>query len=179
MSSKVANSLNIVLNLWSDLVVSYKGSAYWSFVVCLFVLTLAFSVVLVVRDARWNSLLICGRVVLLNVLHVLVFIHDHEGRHIAMRYLLCIQIGPRIPSCFWSPVCWIGVTRSRTNVRANKFHGSSTALAADEILHERIASLLTTAGLGVRILVHALFVKYSLFPAIFQIFRCCALETDF
>lgn len=175
MRRKIANSLDIVLNLWCDLVVSNICTANRSFVICLFILTLAFSVILVVRQAHWSSLLVCWRVVVLNVLQVLVFIHDNKGRDICLRNLLCIQIGSGIPSCFGSPIGWIWVAWSGSNMGTNKFHSSSTTLAIDEVLHERIASLLSTACLGIRVVVHTLFVKNTLFPAIFQIFRSCAL----
>ena len=157
MSGKIAYSLDIMLNFGCNLVISNKCSTNRSFIVSLFILTLAFPLILVMTDANRTVLLISCRVIMLNVLKVLILIHGHKRLNISIRYLLSVQISPRVPCSFWSTIIGVRVAWSGSNVRPHEFHGTSTTLSIHEILHERVAPLLTTTGLSNRCLMNTVF----------------------
>lgn len=165
-----------MLNFWGNLVVSYECATDRSFIVSFFILTLALPLILVMTCPNWTALLIGSRIVMLNILKVLILIHGHKRLNISIWDLLSVQISPWVPSSFWSTIIGVWVAWSRSNLGPNEFHGSSTALTVHEILHKRVASLLTTTGLSNRCLMDTMFMQHSLFPAIFQIFRSCALQ---
>ena len=165
ISGKAADCFDIILYLWSDLIVSDEGAADRSLRVAFFVLTLALSLVALRQ-------LILRRVVVLHVLHVLVLVHC-ERRDSIYSCLVALNICSWVSCSFWcATVCAAGVAWARLPVRANELDGSSTSLVY-EVFHERVASLLTTA-LSHTILVLCLrrvHLTLPLFPAIFQIFR--------
>lgn len=163
IGGKATDCFDVILNLWSDLIVSDEGTADRSLRVSFFVLTLALSLVAL-------SQLILSWVVVLHVLNVLVLVHC-ERRDSIHSCLVALNVRSWVSCGFWCAVCAARVTWPRLPVRPNELDGSSTSLIY-EVFHERVASLLT-AALSHTILMLCLRVHLtlSLFPAIFQIFR--------
>lgn len=157
---EATNGLDVILNLWSNLIISDERATDGSLGVSFLVLALAFALISL-------SKLILRRVIVLHILNILVFVHC-EGRDGVDRNLTILNISSRVSRGFW---CCIGRTRiagSRLPVRSNELDSSATSLI-NEIFHERVAPLLATALSHTRIMLRlrCVHLTLTLFPAIF------------